>query len=318
MLKKTFFIALTIAGLFVISGCSEDSGNSAKTEKSTDTTEASVLANVDGKTITLEDYSDKIAKMPSKMRRKIVGQEGKEKALDNMIKDELFYKEALKRGYENNNKVVEKLKTIRRGVILEAFFTDLLNKNIPIGDDEIVLYFKENKETFDRPEMVKISHILVSDKDKAKKVMAEIKQGNNFKELAKKYSNDKGSSWKGGDLGFIQRGKMPAEFDEAAFALKKEAEISDIVKSNLGYHIIIFSERVPFIDSSLNPSVMASIKRKLLRKRQETIINDFAEELMTQYDVSTRKDLLETFTLPAYRGGGHGGGMGTTGGAGGN
>ena len=314
MLKKTLFIALTIAGLFVISGCSEDSGNSAKTEKSTDTTEASVLANVDGKTITLEDYSDKIAKMPSKMRRKIVGQEGKEKALDNMIKDELFYKEALKRGYENNNKVVEKLKTIRRGVILEAFFTDLLNKNIPIGDDEIVLYFKENKEFFDRPEMVKISHILVSDKDKAKKVMAEIKQGNNFKELAKKYSNDKGSSWKGGDLGFIQRGKMPAEFDEAAFALKKEAEISDIVKSNLGYHIIIFSERVPFIDSSLNPSVMASIKRKLLRKRQETIINDFAEELMTQYDVSTRKDLLETFTLPAYRGGG----MGTTGGAGGN
>ncbi len=317
MLKKTLFIALTIAGLFVISGCSEESGTSVKTDKSADTTEASVLANVDGKTITLEDYSNRIAKMPSKMRREIVGQEGKEKALDNMIKDELFYKEALKRGYENNSKVVEKLKTIRRGVILEAFFTDLLNKNIPIGDDEIVLYFKDNKETFDRPEMVKVSHILVSDKDTAKKVMAEIKQGNNFKDLAKKYSNDKGSSWKGGDLGFIQRGKMPAEFDEAAFALKNEAEISDIVKSNAGYHIIKFSERVPFIDSSLNPSVMASIKRKLLRQRQEKIINDFAAELMTQYKISTRKDLLETFTLPAYKGG-HGGGMGTIAGAGGH
>jgi peptidyl-prolyl cis-trans isomerase C len=318
MLKKTLFIALTIVSLFIISGCSEEPGNSAKTEKSTDTTEASVLATVDGEKITLEDYSDRIAKMPSKMRREIVGQEGKEKALDNMIKDELFYKEALKRGYETNSKVVERLETLRRGVILEAFFKDLLNKNIPIGDDEIVLHFKENKETFDRPEMVKVSHILVSDNDTAIKVMAEIKQGNNFKELAKKYSNDKGSSWKGGDLGFIQRGKMPAEFDEAAFALKREAEISDIVKSNLGYHIIKFSERVPFIDSSLNPSVMASIKRKLLRKRQEQIVNDFAEELMTQYNVSTRKDLLETFALPTYRGGGHGGGMGTAGGAGGH
>jgi len=84
---------------------------------------------------------------------------------------------------------------------------------------------------------VKASHILVSTEAMAKEVLAKVKANGNFAALAKKYSQDPGSKDKGGDLGFFASGMMVEPFEKAAFALKVN-EISDIVKSAFGYHII--------------------------------------------------------------------------------
>jgi len=84
---------------------------------------------------------------------------------------------------------------------------------------------------------VKASHILVSGEALAKEVLAKVKAGGDFSALAKKYSQDPGSKDKGGDLGFFATGMMVEPFEKAAFALKVN-EVSDIVKSAFGYHII--------------------------------------------------------------------------------
>jgi len=85
-------------------------------------------------------------------------------------------------------------------------------------------------------EKIRCSHILVEKETTAKEVLEKIKMGESFAKLAQQYSID-GTKKRGGDLGFFKRGAMVKEFDKASFALKK-GEVSGIVKTNYGYHII--------------------------------------------------------------------------------
>jgi parvulin-like peptidyl-prolyl isomerase len=83
---------------------------------------------------------------------------------------------------------------------------------------------------------VKASHILVKTKSEAEKILDELKKGASFSKLAQQHSECP-SKKKGGDLGWFGRGRMVPEFEKAAFSLKK-GELSDIVKTQFGYHII--------------------------------------------------------------------------------
>ncbi|MCX7698040.1 MAG: peptidylprolyl isomerase, partial [Candidatus Goldbacteria bacterium] len=113
-------------------------------------------------------------------------------------------------------------------------------------------YYAMHKKDYEKPEQVKASHILIMadasptsptglTDDQAKKLAEEIykraKSGENFSELAKKYSRDTSTKDKGGDLGWFKKGEMVPEFEKAAFALKN-GEIIGPVKTQFGYHII--------------------------------------------------------------------------------
>jgi peptidyl-prolyl cis-trans isomerase C len=310
MFRKLNSSALTICTLLFIFGCAEKA-----VEKTTEKITGTVLADIDGETITLEEYSEHFIKMPLKMRRKIIGKEGKQKVLNDMITEKLLYKEALKRGYENNQNVIEQMEKIKRGLILQEFVQALLTVDMSVSDKAISDYYSEHKDEFDRKEMIKASHILVYDENKAKEVLSQIQQGKDFSALAKQSSKDNASAWKGGDLGFFPQGKMSPEFDAAAFALKKEGDISDIVKSRFGYHIIKLTGRVPFIESTLSPTIQSNIRRKLTQKRKEEIINETVEKLKSRYTVNIKEEVLDSFVMPKPSSG-HGGYMGTRGGTG--
>ena len=117
-------------------------------------------------------------------------------------------------------------------------FKEKLTSDIKVTDKEVKKYYDDNKSMFELPAPeIRASHILVDTEDKAKEILAEIENGADFGELAKEHSKDPGSKELGGDLGYFAKGKMVPEFERAAFALKP-GEISDIVKSEHGYHII--------------------------------------------------------------------------------
>ena len=106
-------------------------------------------------------------------------------------------------------------------------------------------------EKFATPEEVRVSHILVHAKAceaeaRAREVLARARQpGADFAALAKEKSDDPASAAKGGDLGFFSRGKMAPAFESAAFALKQPGDLSDVVKTEFGYHVIRLEERKP-------------------------------------------------------------------------
>ena len=117
-------------------------------------------------------------------------------------------------------------------------FREELTSGVNVTEDEIRQYYDENKEMFQLPSPeIRASHILVDTEDEAKEILAKIKDGADFEELAKNHSKDPVSKDLGGDLGYFSKGKMVPEFEEAAFALKP-GQVSDVVKSEYGYHII--------------------------------------------------------------------------------
>jgi peptidyl-prolyl cis-trans isomerase C len=131
---------------------------------------------------------------------------------------------------------------------------------INITDADARKYYDDNPARFEKPEMVRASHILLTTRDPAtgaelsedkkaakykemERLLKRARAGEDFAKLAKEYSEDPGSKDKGGEYEF-PRGKMVPEFEAAAFSLKTN-QISDIVTTSFGYHIIKLSEKIP-------------------------------------------------------------------------
>ena len=141
-------------------------------------------------------------------------------------------------------------------VVLQQYHRELLQelkKKIEVSPEESEAFYKANLEKFAFPEQVKASHILIKlnkDADKAAEKLAltsiedirkKVLGGEDFAKLAEEYSQGPSSS-RGGDLGFFSKKQMVKPFADAAFALKI-GEISEVVKTSFGYHIIKLMER---------------------------------------------------------------------------
>lgn len=143
---------------------------------------------------------------------------------------------------------------------------------------------------------IRASHILVSQEAEANDVLAEVRKGKNFSELAKKYSIDPGSAIKGGDLGYFTTGMMVTPFEDAAFKLKV-GEVSDVVKSDFGYHIIKLT------DSRLRKfgDDVADIDKAALEDKQEKEFRKWFGELKRKAKIEIINPALKAHDL-RYRG----------------
>lgn len=173
-----------------------------------------------------------------------------------------------------------------------------------VADKDINEYYAENKNEFRELEKVKARHILLkvdanASEDEKKKVKEEAqeilakakKEGADFAALAKKYSEDPGSAKKGGDLGYFERGKMVKEFEEAAFSLKP-GEISDLVKTSYGYHIIKVEDKKPAAVPSLE-KVKSKVKQKIVEQVTVRDAKEIADELLFDVEVGSFEDAIK-------------------------
>jgi peptidyl-prolyl cis-trans isomerase D len=140
------------------------------------------------------------------------------------------------------------------------------------------------------PEQIRASHILLTIEGKddaavraqAEQVLKEAKSGADFAALAKKYSQDESNAQQGGDLDYFSRGRMVPEFENAAFALKP-GEISDLVKTEFGYHIIKITDRKPAVVRQLSePEVYKEIEGELLREQSEQQATTLADGIVAE------------------------------------
>ncbi|UCU97782.1 SurA N-terminal domain-containing protein [Acidovorax radicis] len=176
---------------------------------------------------------------------------------------------------------------------------DSVRASIALGEDDLRTYYKENVGRMAGKEERRASHILINaakdapaaDREKAKaragELLAQVRKNPaSFAELAKKYSDDKGSAVAGGDLNFFARGAMVKPFEEAAFALKK-GEISDVVESDFGYHIIeltdIKTPRQPSFEE-LRPTMEAELKQQQAQRKFAEVAESFTNSVYEQAD----------------------------------
>src|SRR5688572_992218 len=150
--------------------------------------------------------------------------------------------------------------------------------------------YNEQLGKYTTPEQIRASHILLTTEGKddaavrkqAEQVLKEAKSGADFAALAKKYSQDEVSAAQGGDLDYFSRGRMVAAFDTAAFALAP-GEISDLVKTEFGYHIIKLTDRKPAIVRPVSdPAVYKEIEGTLLREQAEAQATQHADAIAAE------------------------------------
>jgi peptidyl-prolyl cis-trans isomerase C len=146
-------------------------------------------------------------------------------------------------------------KEIERGIAIRKLIDREVAASIVVADEESRAFYRQNPDLFKQPEQIRASHILVkadpkaSDAEKARarqkieSVQNKIAQGDDFADLAREYSEGP-SSVRGGDLGYFQRGQMVKAFEDTAFGLKIN-EVSPIVETPFGYHIIKLFDRKP-------------------------------------------------------------------------
>ena len=187
---------------------------------------------------------------------------------------------------------------------------DTIKKGISVPEEDLRKYYTENQARYTAPEERRASHILIkaekgaSEADRAKAkakaeaLLADLKKNPaSFTDLARKNSEDPGSAEKGGDLDFFGRGAMVKPFEDAAFALKPD-EISGVVESDFGYHIIKLAatkggEKRSF--DSVRAELEAEVKTQLAQKRFSELAVEFTNMVYEQAD--SLKPVVDKFKL---------------------
>jgi parvulin-like peptidyl-prolyl isomerase len=159
---------------------------------------------------------------------------------------------------------------------------------VTVPETEIDQYFRAHRNKFDRPEQVHVKHILLADEPQARLVLAKLRRGEPFDDLARQYSKDPGSRERGGDLGFVSRGQLVPEFEQVAFTLQPK-QISDIVKTQYGYHLIQVLERRPPQPATLD-QVRDQVRDQLQTSKQDAAFQAWLQQVKAQAKI-TRLDL---------------------------
>ena len=180
----------------------------------------------------------------------------------------------------------------RDKLVVSQLLESEIGTAVAVTPTEISGFYEKNPDRFQQPEAVRASHVLIgvpqnadeaarrAAREKAEQVLKQARGGADFARLARTHSNDSGSAQRGGDLGVFPRGQMVPAFEQAAFALQP-GQVSDIVETPFGYHVIKVTERqpprtVPFAE------VTGQIEQYLQQERRGEKAREFVEQLKAQ------------------------------------
>jgi peptidyl-prolyl cis-trans isomerase D len=209
--------------------------------------------------------------------------------------------EELKAFYESHkqsyaNSVPEKRKV--KYVVVE---TAKAEASVQITQDDLRSYYNDHRAQYQVPEQVKVSHILIKTplpgpdgkvdekgvaeaQHRAEDLLKQLKSGAKLEDLAKKYSEDLGSAKQGGSLGWIGKGQTVPEFEKTAFSLPK-GQISDLVKSSFGFHIIRVDDKqeahtktLDEVKSEIEPLLKHQKAQQIAQKQAETLLKQAREQ----------------------------------------
>lgn len=249
-----------------------------------------LVAKVGNDVITQADFVRELNSLPDYAKQMFEGETGKEKFLDEVIKKDILYQEALKKGIDKNPDFQSKLEEFRKLTLASMLLEkEIMSKN-KISDQDVKDYYNKHKEEFTTTSQIRASHILVKTEDEANKVLARLKKGEKFQEIAKKESLDKASAANGGDIGYFSRGQLVPEFERAAASLKV-GELSNPVKTPYGYHIIKVTDKKtgPVVEFD---RVKDMISQRLAGERQKAAFDNYIGELRKSYKIEINKDTL--------------------------
>lgn len=191
---------------------------------------------------------------------------------EEVIAREIFMQEAQKRGLEATDDFKAQMELARQTILIRELFADYQKKN-PVTDADIKAEYDKFAKANGGKEY-RARHILVEKEDEARKIIADLKKGAKFDELAKKQSKDPGSGANGGDLDWANANSYVPEFSEALIKLQKGQLTQAPVKSQFGWHVIRLDDvreaQLPKIDE-IRPQIAQQLQQQKLAKFQQDL-----------------------------------------------
>ena len=271
--------AAMAATIMAVAGCSGD---------------GDVLARVGSEKITAEEFEAFVSTLPPHMQTRASTPSGKKQILEHRVRETLIALEAQKRGIADRPDVRQQIEAARQRVLLQELMKDL-QKEVQVSDEDVSAHFEENKERFRTPERYRAQQILFKvppNADakassiaygKAVEARKRVVRGEAFDKVARDVSEDPNAD-KGGDLGYVERGRFNPEFEKAALALKK-GDVSEPFKTSFGWHVVKLIDRTPEEAAELNDRVKDQIRRQLVPRKRQEAFETFMTGLRDQYEV---------------------------------
>lgn len=261
-----------------------------------------VLAKIGDKTITKTDFDRLVGYYPD--ARAFLEQSPQNKAtlLRRIVQAYVLADIARKAGFDKRPEIREQEELLANNFLAMQYIKIEVSDKITVTDEDVRRYYEQHQEEFRVPERVKASHILIriavsapedekkKAREKAEGILKKIKGGDDFAKLASEFSDDPGSKARGGDLGFFGRGMMAKPFEDAAFSLKP-GEVSDLVETQFGYHIIKVEEKT---EAQTEPfeTVKEKVRAKALEEARRTKVNEFIEKALKDSGAEMNAEML--------------------------
>lgn len=253
-----------------------------------------ILAKVNNKVITVSDFNNRLSIIPKEVLEYYKSKEGREKLLNDLVEETALLDEVDNLKIEQTPEAKKELELARKQVLIMLLVKKEVESKINITEGEIKDFYDKNKIYFKKPDTIKVSHILLKTQKEAEEILNMLKAGKNFETLAKEKSTCP-SAKAGGDLGWVEKGQMVKEFDDAAFLLN-EGQISSIIKTKFGYHVIKVFKKIIGQYAPLK-EVKSQIIDELKDQKKEKMIIYYKEDLKKKKNIVINKELLNKINL---------------------
>lgn len=294
-MKKTYVLLVSLVMFSLLAGCGGDGCSTGSGSVGND--DSPVYAKMDGKTITENSFMDELEKISPFAKNQFKGVEGKMRMLDRMIQNEVLYKAAIDAGYDKNDEVAAQIEEYKKNMIVREYYKKEVQEKSQLDDEELQAYYAENSDKYKEKARVKVRHILADNESGAKKILAELDRGGDFKALAKEKSKDKLSSKREGLLGnVLEGGYIPTigrddQIENTLFSTPVN-QYTSVVESKKGFHVFYIDEKKEARQKDFE-EVKELIQGELRRTRMRDDFEGMLEGLKQQYHVEIFEENME-------------------------
>ena len=271
----------------------------------------SIAATINGEVLTMERLDLLYSRLSPEMRANYDRAGGKRVYLNNYIEKRLLVQEAMKEGIQRRPEIEADMRAAADSVLFDRYVREMVAPEA-VPESDVRALYESTKNSYRTVEKIKARHIIASPAGgqvlnstgdnarseeealaKINRIAAQIRSGKiTFEDAARQFSED-ASAAEGGDLGWFNRGMMVAPFEDAAFKLEK-GKVSDVVKTEFGYHLIQLDDRIP---AGVAPfeAVRYEVREKLLAERASQImvaVNQLTKELRASSNIQVNPELL--------------------------
>ncbi|MGA2193094.1 MAG: peptidylprolyl isomerase [Nitrospirota bacterium] len=286
-MRNVFKFIIILTAVVALFACSKKEGTGKAADSSP------VLAVVNGDPITVEDFREEAATLSPVAVRALQEDNNKDKFLDNLVDKQLIVQKAESMGLEKDPEVTKRMQRVKDTLLLGLFVKDEVLDKVKVTDQDVKDYFDKNKNNMGE---VRISHILVASQPEAQDILNKLKAGGDFAKLAKEYSLDTKTKNSGGDLGYIKWEQFgSASLKDAAFKLNP-GEVSGIIQSQFGYHIMKVTDKKPATDAQF-AAMKDQLRELVAEKKKEDMFDSIVKGLKEKAKITKNEEGLKTINL---------------------